>query len=164
MKELVKIHFEGIIIQVHCRSTDFGTPSSLTTHRPTHFRRGSDQSIGAVQKIGHEEMINRGQRSIKQSFITNDREQMGETHQIQRRAAPPPSSTTPASPPSITMVVLLHRPAATHNAHSSMARHINDHDSSTRPLQIAMAAASDVIGQQRIFQASQILAAVIQMG
>ncbi|KAL6000313.1 hypothetical protein ACLOJK_024008, partial [Asimina triloba] len=26
-------------------------------HRPTHLRRGSDQSIGAVQKIGHEEMI-----------------------------------------------------------------------------------------------------------
>ncbi|KAL6000398.1 hypothetical protein ACLOJK_024093, partial [Asimina triloba] len=73
---------------VHCWSTDFGTPSSPTTHRPTHFQRGSDQSIGTVQKIAHEEMINGGQRSIKQPFITSDREQMGETHQIHRPAAP----------------------------------------------------------------------------
>ncbi|KAL6000990.1 hypothetical protein ACLOJK_006717, partial [Asimina triloba] len=91
---------------VHCRSTDFGTPSSPTTHRPTHFRRGSDQSIRAIQKIRHEEMINRGQRSIKQPFIASDREQMGETHQIQRRAAPPPSSTTPANPPPISSAVM----------------------------------------------------------
>ncbi|KAL6001124.1 hypothetical protein ACLOJK_006851, partial [Asimina triloba] len=36
----------------------FGAPSSPTAHRLTHLRRGSDQSIGAVQKTGHEEMIN----------------------------------------------------------------------------------------------------------
>ncbi|KAL6003770.1 hypothetical protein ACLOJK_004316, partial [Asimina triloba] len=53
-----------------------GAPSSPSGCRPTHFRRGSDQSIGAVQKIRHEEMINRGQRSIKQPFIAGDREQM----------------------------------------------------------------------------------------
>ncbi|KAL6000185.1 hypothetical protein ACLOJK_034863, partial [Asimina triloba] len=35
-----------------------GAPSSPTAHRPTHLRRGFDQSIGSVQKIGPEEMIN----------------------------------------------------------------------------------------------------------
>ncbi|KAL6000151.1 hypothetical protein ACLOJK_034829, partial [Asimina triloba] len=115
---------------VHCWSTDFGTPSYPTTHRPTHFRRGSDQSIGTVQKIGHEEMINRGQRSIKQPFITSDREQMGETLQIQRRAAPPPSSTMPTNPPPISSAVTFSciRSASAHHAqigahlhHGSMA-------------------------------------------
>ncbi|KAL6002303.1 hypothetical protein ACLOJK_034234, partial [Asimina triloba] len=34
-----------------------GAPSSPTAHRLTHLWCGSDQLIGAVQKIGHEEMI-----------------------------------------------------------------------------------------------------------
>ncbi|KAL6000787.1 hypothetical protein ACLOJK_006513, partial [Asimina triloba] len=46
---------------VHCRSTNYGAPSSSTGHCPTHLRRGSDRLIGAVQKIGHEETMGVGE-------------------------------------------------------------------------------------------------------
>ncbi|KAL5986654.1 hypothetical protein ACLOJK_014987 [Asimina triloba] len=78
-----------------------------------------------MQKIRHEEMINRGQRSIKQPFIASDREQMGETHQIQRRAAPPPSSTTPASPPPISSAI--QRPPITSRCLDPVASHNRTH-------------------------------------
>ncbi|KAL5977636.1 hypothetical protein ACLOJK_039164, partial [Asimina triloba] len=66
---------------VHCRSTDYGAPSSSTGHRPTHLRRGSDRLIGAVQKIGHEETW---------EWASID----GETSHSRQRPKPSPSRST----------------------------------------------------------------------
>ncbi|KAL5986694.1 hypothetical protein ACLOJK_015027 [Asimina triloba] len=46
----------------------------MCAHRPSHLRRGSDQSIGAVKKIGHEEMINSPKSHLRaQSASLHDR-------------------------------------------------------------------------------------------
>ncbi|KAL5986400.1 hypothetical protein ACLOJK_014733 [Asimina triloba] len=81
---------------VHCRSTDFGTPSSPTTHRPTHFRRGSDQSMGAVQKIRHEEMINRGQRPISSAVHRHLSSAADGSRRLPKSRRPPTSSMRPS--------------------------------------------------------------------
>ncbi|KAL5979825.1 hypothetical protein ACLOJK_038936 [Asimina triloba] len=69
----MKLQFNTLHVY-NCRCTagapKSGAPSSPSGCRPTHFRRGSDQSIGAVQKIRHEKMINRIQRHPTTEPIT----------------------------------------------------------------------------------------------
>ncbi|KAL5979008.1 hypothetical protein ACLOJK_018903 [Asimina triloba] len=120
----------------------FGAPSSPSGCRPTHFRRGSDQSIGAVQKIRHEEMINRGQRSIKQPFIASDREQMetSSTSSLLYNASQPSAhqqrrhvQLQQIQPPPITSRCL--DPTASHNrTHHQGRLHVSvQHQAARRP-------------------------------
>ncbi|KAL6002077.1 hypothetical protein ACLOJK_037525 [Asimina triloba] len=86
----------------------------------------------------HESFAATGQQSIKQLFIISDREQMGETHLIQRQAAP-----SAGHDPSVASFHQPFRPSFQIRTHRSRtAASHGQHDPST-------ASTSDVIGGQQ---------------